>query len=313
MKSALLLRIGGLGDLMVVFPSIYLLRKVYRDYSLTLVCRKEYGLILKETGVVDSIVSVDERGILPLFRSPPYSEKSNQWLGNFSLILGWMQKEFNHSLKEHSSLEQKKCHFFIHDTRYKGTLSKFFFEKTLESLGDRETPSPSFTDCKLLPLSPSQRQEGLMLLGEKALKERKKNIVVHPGSGSKSKCWPLDNFLHIIHMLSLKGFTGALVTGMAETQMENKLKSTSLPCGWVWLHTPSILMLSGLLSKAVLYIGNDSGITHLAAACGTDVVALFQKDLVSLWKPYGRVFILIGESVSEVRIDSVWDTIMSIL
>ena len=57
MKSILLFRLGGLGDLLVAFPSIYLLRKELFPCSITLVCREEYGSLLKETGVVDNLVS----------------------------------------------------------------------------------------------------------------------------------------------------------------------------------------------------------------------------------------------------------------
>jgi len=321
MKSVLLFRLGGLGDLMVAFPSIYLLRKKFSSHSLTLVCRHEYGLILEETGVVDEIVSVEQRRLAPLFESRPYPQELARWLKEFSLILGWMQKENSLNHKELCTfLGRERCRFFMLDPDLPGPISRHFFEKTLEYLPEKEGPRPSFSDCTLLPLRSGQIDVELGLLGEGLSKNKKggvekreKTVVVHPGSGSKSKCWPLENFLEIIHQLSHMDYRGALVTGFAEIGMEDKLQKQTLPNKWVWLRHPPLVKLSGLLSASSLYLGNDSGITHLAAACGTKVVALFRKDLEAAWKPYGQTVILSGETISDISPHSVWEAVSQIL
>ncbi|NIM90243.1 MAG: hypothetical protein GTO17_04765 [Candidatus Aminicenantes bacterium] len=308
MKSALLFRLGGLGDLMVAFPAIFLLRKKLSSFSLSLACREEYGFILKETGLVDKIVSLNHQQLAPLFSSPPYPEELNSWLEGFSLVLGWMQKENSLAYEELCNfLDKKRCRFFVLDPVHQGPISRYYFRKTLEYLTGIEGPSPSFNDCTRLPLSSSQEEAGLSLLGKglsrdkgKRVEKRQKIVVVHPGSGSKIKCWALDNFMELIHQFSHKGYRGALVTGFADAELDKVLKSHTLPQNWVWLHNPSLLKLSGLLSASTLYLGNDSGITHLAAACGTKVLALFQKDLETAWRPYGRVTVLSGESVSDI-------------
>jgi ADP-heptose:LPS heptosyltransferase len=308
MKSALLFRLGGLGDLMVAFPSIFLLRKKLSPCLLTLVCREEYGLILKETGVVDEIVSVGPARLAPLFDSPPYPEELSNWLEGFSLVLSWMQKENSLNHKDLCNfLGKKRCRFFILDPDHQGSISKYFFGKTLEYLTGIEGPSSSFCDCTRLPLSSSQEEAGLRLIGKELSKARRKGaekrpkvVVVHPGSGSKSKCWPLENFMEMIHHFSHNSYRGALVTGFADVELEKRLNSHTLPKNWVWLRNPSLVKLSGLLSASSFYLGNDSGITHLAAACGTKVIALFQNNLESAWRPYGRATVLSGESVSDI-------------
>ncbi|MEE9390528.1 MAG: glycosyltransferase family 9 protein, partial [Candidatus Aminicenantaceae bacterium] len=190
---------------------------------------------------------------------------------------------------------------------YPGQISKFFFDKTAEFLNRSEVLC--FDECSILPLSSEQKQDGLGLLENGDLKEREKIVVVHPGSGSMEKCWPLHNFIKIIIQLSQKGIRGVLVTGMAEERMENIIEEARLPEDWTWLRNPPLLRLAGLLQSADLYFGNDSGVTHLAAACGTKVVALFRDDLVDKWKPYGRVSALSGESISEIKFDTVWEAV----
>lgn len=320
MKSVLLFRLGGLGDLMVALPSIYLLRRKLSSCSLTLVCREEYGLILEKTGVVDEIFPLEQKRLASLFSSPPFSQELNQWLKKFSLILGWMQKESSLNHKALCSfLGRERCRFFFTDPDYPGQISKYFFEKTLEFLFNEEDQSPSFSDCTLLPLSSIQKEDGLRLLdkehseGKQKIKEiREKIVVVHPGSGSKNKCWPLEDFMEIIHRLSRHGFKGALITGLAETEMEDKLKKQTLPEKWIWLPNAPLLKLAGLLSASARYLGNDSGITHLAAACGTKVVALFRNDLEAAWKPYGQTVVLSEESVSDISPHSVWEAVSQI-
>jgi ADP-heptose:LPS heptosyltransferase len=271
--------------------------------------------------VVDEIVSVEQRRLAPLFESRPYPQELARWLKEFSLILGWLQKENSLNHKELCTfLGREKCLFFILDPDLPGPISKHFFEQTLEYIPEKEGPKPSFSDCILLPLSSIQKKAGLGLLGEGFSKnkkggaeEREKTVVVHPGSGSKSKCWPLESFLEIIHRLSNMSYRGALVTGFAEIGMEDKLQKQILPNKWVWLRHPPLVKLSGLLSASSLYLGNDSGITHLAAACGTKVVALFRKDLEAAWKPYGQTVILSGETISDISPHSVWEAVSQIL
>lgn len=273
MRNALLFRLGGLGDLLVAFPAIHLIRKKFPSAGLTLVCREEYGALLQKTGVVDRLVRGDSPSLLPLFSgSIAPGNELMEWLAGFDLI-----------------------HFFYYQLEIPESISRFFFRKISEALGEGRSADFSFEECARLPMSPAQKKG--------------KFVVVHPGSGSEKKCWPVWNFLEIVGRLSQKGFTGALVTGEAEKRLEPMIEEKSLPPGWSWLHSPLLMPLAGLLQEADLYLGNDSGITHLAAACGTEVVALFREELVTAWRPYGRVHLLSAGSLDEMSVDSVWESI----
>ena len=101
------------------------------------------------------------------------------------------------------------------------------------------------------------------------------------------------------------------MTGEAEEKMEPVLEKTTLPPKWAWVRRPNLLVLAALLSEAGLYLGNDSGVSHLAAACGTEVIALFRRDFVIAWEPLGRVHLHIADSLSEISLESVWKTVAS--
>ena len=58
-----------------------------------------------------------------------------------------------------------------------------------------------------------------------------------------------------------------------------------LPDGWRLLHEPPLADLAGLLARCGVYLGNDSGVTHLAAAAGAPVLALFRDENLPAWRP----------------------------
>jgi ADP-heptose:LPS heptosyltransferase len=288
MRNALLFRLGGLGDLLVAFPSVHLIRKKFPSASLTLVCREEYGALFQETGVVDRVIRGDSSRLLPLFAgSVAPGKELVEWLRGFDLIVGWTHGQRKDVFGE--------CRLIYYQPEMPESISRFFFRKTSEALGEGQSIDFSFEECAKLPLSPAQKKG--------------KFVVVHPGSGSEKKCWPMRNFLEIVGRLGQKGVKGALITGEAEIRMEALIKKTALPPGWSWLCSPSLISLSNLLQEADLYLGNDSGITHLAAACGTEVVALFRNEFITAWRPYGRVHLLSAASLEEISIDSVWEKI----
>ena len=292
MKKALLVRFGGLGDLLVALPSIRLIRWKYPEARLTLACRSEYGALLQETGVVDEIITEDSRLLMPLFAEASEADTElSDWLGSFDLIMGW-----THGGKGHFS--RSGFRFIQADPQESEPLNRQFFRKTAETLG--ESSALSIGEWARLPTGRLQKAEAL-----------KRTVVIHPGSGSESKRWPLSNFLKIIGRLGERAIAGALVTGEAEEKMEAELENTALPPNWIWYRRPGLSILAAILSEAKLYLGNDSGVTHLAAACGADVVALFRRDLVTAWEPLGRVHLHVAGSLDEISLQSVWESVAS--
>jgi ADP-heptose:LPS heptosyltransferase len=96
--------------------------------------------------------------------------------------------------------------------------------------------------------------------------------VIHPFSGSAKKCWPLERYRELASRL---GMPVRWCAGPEET-LEDAGRIDDL------------YELAGWLATARVYIGNDSGITHLAAAVGTPVVALFGPTDPRIWAPRGR-------------------------
>lgn len=101
--------------------------------------------------------------------------------------------------------------------------------------------------------------------------QRRDVIVIHPFSGSARKNWPLEKYREVATQLPLP------VEWCAgpEEPLEGAVRIDNLG------------ELARWLAGARLYIGNDSGITHLAAAVGTPVIAVFISTDPAVWAPRG--------------------------
>jgi heptosyltransferase-3 len=145
-----------------------------------------------------------------------------------------------------------------------------------------------------LPLEPGICIEAASkhaLLEGQPPRAREGRIVFHPGSGSETKNHPPGFWLELIGRVgkefpaNKEGFV--LLLGRAEEQLhpfyENNLRDLRTEIHF----SPARETLCSLLERAPLYIGHDSGITHLAAMLGTPTIALFKNSEVGQWRPLG--------------------------
>lgn len=111
-------------------------------------------------------------------------------------------------------------------------------------------------------------------------------LVIHPFSGSARKNWPLDRFREIAKRSERPVYW---IAGPQEP-LEEAVRFENL------------YDLGCFLATAHAYLGNDSGITHLAAAVGTPVTAIFRDSDPAVWKPRGpQVTVVRGHpSVDEI-------------
>jgi heptosyltransferase-3 len=110
-------------------------------------------------------------------------------------------------------------------------------------------------------------------------------LVVHPGSGASWKCWSALNFAQILDWWKSSRKPALLLEGPADGAIVKEIQNRiALPT----LSNPPLPVLATLLNKCAAYIGNDSGVTHLAAAIGAKVVAIFGPTDPEIWAPRGK-------------------------
>ena len=114
-------------------------------------------------------------------------------------------------------------------------------------------------------------------------------VAVHPGSGSEKKNWPADKFAAVSRWIVDELAAQLLVVeGEADARVVTKLTALVAPRATVPAKGLKLAELAAVLERCVLFLGNDSGITHLAAAVGTPTVTLFGPASVPIWEPRGE-------------------------
>jgi heptosyltransferase III len=129
-------------------------------------------------------------------------------------------------------------------------------------------------------------------------------LCVHPGSGSPAKVWPSARFADLAGALA-EGRPWLLVEGPADARAAEPLRD--LP-GVVLARGLPLRVLGALLAPAGLFVGNDSGVSHLAAAYGAPTLALFGPTDPALWAPRGprvRTLRAHGGRLDELELDVV--------
>ena len=139
---------------------------------------------------------------------------------------------------------------------------------------------------RLIKATEADVDKGRELLEEIYINPDEKPVVIQPGSGGQHKCWHLDNFLAIAKELRSKGVNVVFLFGPAEKErLSNKTINSikNAKC----LMDLSLTQVVCLLSCSGAFIGNDSGITHLAAGMGIRTLVVFGPTNPAVYKPVG--------------------------
>jgi heptosyltransferase III len=137
-------------------------------------------------------------------------------------------------------------------------------------------------------------------------------VVIHPGSGGASKCWPLDRFEKVIRALQERGIAVRVILGEVEMDRWPKDEIVKWQAGFDVTLCDSLESLCELIQQASLFIGNDSGPAHLAGQLGVKTLALFGPSRADHWSPIGRdVHILAPPSTPCENMD--WLTVQDVM
>lgn len=112
-----------------------------------------------------------------------------------------------------------------------------------------------------------------------------RTALVHPVAAFDTKQWATENFARIAEFLSEKGFFSVAVSTPAEAGVLNKLvRDSKAPI--IAFDDLSLPEITALAARSRLFVGNDSGIAHMAAAVGTPSVVIFGSSNRVHWRPW---------------------------
>jgi lipopolysaccharide heptosyltransferase II len=121
------------------------------------------------------------------------------------------------------------------------------------------------------------------LLGEAGLSEQKLALI-HPAAAFATKQWATQNFARVAEFMVERGLAPVAVAAPNEKELLEKLCSAaSVKITTLDLSLPEV---AALAARSELFVGNDSGIAHIASAVGTPAVVIFGSSNIAHWRPW---------------------------
>jgi ADP-heptose:LPS heptosyltransferase len=141
--------------------------------------------------------------------------------------------------------------------------------------------------------------KGKEILAEHGVMPARRPVIIHPGSGGAKKCWQLDNFLSVSRMLASESAEVVFLLGPAELERFDESTISKIGTLGGLLTNLSLADVLAVLSCAGGYVGNDSGITHLAAALGVRTIAVFGPTDPAVYGPLGPAVTILRSDAQD--------------
>jgi ADP-heptose:LPS heptosyltransferase len=296
-QSILIIHQGALGDFILALPALETIRKAFRQARSVIMGYPRILGLVHERFYADDIFSVDQKGMASFFnREGSLDFTLSEFFKTFDFIIVFGKDEEGAiigNLKRVCQGRILSINSFppwdekIHVTDY--------LLKQLDQYGVRASASHP-----KLYLRKSDREWARDFWESKGVApgERSKVIILHPGSGSKKKAWPLDRFLSLTRALQDRlGSRMLVVLGPAEGPDVRKAFETLGPNAPVLAEGLTLLQLASVMEGCRFFVGNDSGITHMAAALGLPTVAIFGPTDRRVWAPRGEETVVVCRGI----------------
>ena len=281
-RTIVILHPGALGDILLAVPAIRRLRLRYPHHRLVLCAHERAAALLGATSLVDEWIAFQGAGCAALFNgSRPEDPALLDCLSRCDLAVAWIRDEAGMLA---AGLRTCGAADAVVQSPFAQTLNAVHqSDRYAELLGEKTVEVPNVT---YLVMPDDLCQEAQAHLQTCGVSFNRPIALVHPGSGSRHKCVNPDIWGSVTRGLNEQGVQSLLLEGPADREVIQDLLD-QLSHRPILLRDLSLSLLAGVLSLTDLYVGHDSGVTHLAALLGVPTVALFGPTDPARWAPRG--------------------------
>jgi lipopolysaccharide heptosyltransferase II len=305
-KRILVVKLADMGDLLTAIPALRALRESFPQARIEALVTPHSVPVLEGSPLVDEVLTFEKhRYDSPLSVVKPSSlwditrlwrnlrSRKYDWLFILHhLTTRWGTLKYaglalSSGAKERIGLDNGRGWFLTQRVKDLGFGGHHEVEYWLEVVGLVGAKSENLA----LPVSEEAIEEAKALLeGSGQWREGVQLVAIHPGSGgySLARRWPPDRFAQVADAL-IEGYEVQVVLlgGPQETELTQRVASLMRHEAIDLGGKTSIPLLAALLRLCRLFVGNDSGVMHLASAVGTPVVAIFGPSNPAAWGPWG--------------------------
>jgi len=303
MKSILVLRPGAIGDALLIFPVLKALREQYDGTRITLVSNAQVMPLAQVFGVAEQTFDFQDIRWSELFSSNGIRTSSmRDLLAQTDLAICWMRDP--DGIIEDNLKTSGIKHLIIAPGRPPAGEHLHIVDYLARTIG--------LPDIGTKFVAPNRHQPE----ESQSTSVAKRFVAIHSGSGAVEKCWPTSHFAEVIKQLWEQDCPVLLLAGPADTErVDDLLQQLPVPpkseMFKVLTHAP-LLEVAQHLQQCRCYLGNDSGITHLAAMLGVPTIAIFGPTDPKSWRPVGPFVNVIHEPrLEDVSEDAVLEAIFS--
>jgi len=293
-NKILVIRGGAIGDFILTLPVLAALRKHFPQTRLEVLGYAHIAQLAVAGGLADAVKSIDSRPLAGFFaRGSVLDESLQGYFAGFAVIVSYLydpDRIFQDNVGRCSQAQfiagphRPDEHAGIHATEA--------LLKPLERLAVFESdPVPRL---KLQGPNTVNSRKWTSISGTSTLPKDRRWLAVHPGSGSEQKNWPEAKWNELLNrLIKSDKFNILLVGGEAEGDRLIRLCADWPEHRFRVARSLSLPELAERLCQCELFVGHDSGISHLAAAMGRGGLVLWGQSVESVWRPRSeRVVVL---------------------
>jgi len=298
-RRALIIQPGAIGDCILTLPLAKFIIDHLKVGAVDMLGRADYISYFPGRTCIDTIRAIDSVALHRLFSSSADFHLTDRdalidafagylWIVTF---LGRNGSDFEQNLIFTTNCSQGADVItlpLLPDSPDRDHIADFYIRRLCETCGLKLAGENSLPTSELLIKSTkSDKKAGEEILQQAGLDTDSALVVLCPGSGAADKCWHLDNFLSIAGQLKSNGAEPLVLLGPAEVERFIPHRLIDISRTASFLADLSLTQVLQVLCVADAYVGNDSGITHLAAAMGLDTIALFGPTDPAAYRPLG--------------------------
>jgi len=282
-RHALLVHAGALGDFVLSLRVVQAIRQAGAE-RITVLGRPDIAGIAIPGGGVDAAMNIETGGFHALFvQDGPLPDPVRQALGRIDLAVNMMAggnstvaaRLLNAGIDRVIDIDPRPR------SEWKGHITDQWLHD-LSASGIESHPGPSS-----ISVSAARIESGRQELRAEAAGFAGPIAIVHPGSGSRSKCWPASSFANLAEQIEKRGWRCTFLLGPVERERMHRAELELIAAAARVIRNVSVAELPGLLAACGAYVGNDSGVTHLTAAVGARTIAVFGPTDARMWRPLG--------------------------
>lgn len=291
--SVLVVRLRSIGDTVLTTPSLYALKRFLPHARLDILLEDWVAPVLEGFECVDNIITLKRgstaarAGVARRIRATRYDVVYNLHGGTTATLLT-RASGARHRVG-YSSYQYGRLHNYLapSSSLLWGRDQTHSVEQQLALLGWTGVPVTDRPATRLAVTRQAAASISARLQTAGLAETRTPFAVIHPAAAFDTKQWATEKFARVAENLASCGLATVAITAPTETHVADRLKEqTTAPI--VAFTDFSLPEVTALLTQARIFVGNDSGIAHMAAAVGAPSVVIFGSSNTAHWRPWAK-------------------------